>query len=79
MERFLRVFGRARVQALLADREFVGHEGFHSLQCQSIPFRIRLKQNIRLPPRGTPPERADRCFASLKPGNLRRLPGRRLL
>ena len=37
--------GRTRIKALLADREFIGRDGFAWLQATGIPFPIRLKRN----------------------------------
>ena len=38
-------FGAEKIEALLADREFIGKEWFHFLIAQKIPFVIRIKQN----------------------------------
>ena len=77
MERFLAVFGAARIDALLADREFVGEDWFRWLQRQGIPFHQRLKRNTLVPNGWNRMLRLDRLFGSLKPGESARLPGRR--
>ncbi|BBA35995.1 uncharacterized protein sS8_4065 [Methylocaldum marinum] len=45
MERFLHVFGVDQIAALLADREFVGEDGFLWLQRQGIPSHQHPKRN----------------------------------
>jgi hypothetical protein len=77
MERFLKVFGVAKIGALLAGREFAGGDWFRWLQKQGIPFRQRLKRNTPVPNGWNRMTRLDALFGSLKPGECRRLPGRR--
>lgn len=77
MERFLKVFGIAKIEALLADREFVGEAWFRWLQKQGIPFHQRLKRNTLVPNGWNRMMRLDVLFGSLKPGDCRHLPGRR--
>jgi len=79
MERFLALFGRERIRALLADREFVGADGFAWLQHQHIPFRIRLKHNTRIANRHGVRLPASRLFAHLAVGEQRLLPEPRRL
>jgi hypothetical protein len=77
MERFLAYFGRTRIRALLADREFVGGEWLGYLQRQQIPFRIRLRHNTLIPNRWNRPVAASRLFQSLQRGEVHYLYGRR--
>jgi hypothetical protein len=77
MERFLKVFGAAKVAALLADREFVGEEGFRWRQRQGLPFHQRLKRNTRVPNSWNRMMRLDQWFGSLRPGEAHQLVGRR--
>jgi hypothetical protein len=77
MERFLNVFGVAKIEALLADREFVGEDWFRWLQKQGIPFHQRLKRNTLVPNAWNRMMRLDTLFGSLKPGECHRLRGRR--
>ncbi len=77
MGRFLKVFGVAKIEALLADREFVGEDWFRWLQSQGIPFRQRLRRNTLVPNGWNRMMRLDTLFGSLKPGDCRHLPGRR--
>jgi hypothetical protein len=77
MERFLAVFGAARIAALLADREFVGEDWLRWLQRQSIPFHQRIKRDTRIPNSWNRMMRVDELFGSLRPGESHRLRGRR--
>jgi hypothetical protein len=76
MERFLALFGRERIAALLADREFVGHAWFSYLQRQQIAFRIRIKHHTLIPNRWNKPLRASVLFSALRPGEQQGLFGR---
>jgi hypothetical protein len=77
VQRFVKQFGRTRIKALLADREFVGGDWFTWLQAQALPFHIRLKRNTLIPNSWNVPMRADLLFNSLTPGQSRHLIGRR--
>ncbi|SMF95105.1 Transposase DDE domain-containing protein [Methylomagnum ishizawai] len=77
MERFLKVFGTARIAALLADREFIGEDWFRWLQQKGIPFHQRLKRDTRVPNSWNRMMRLDQLFGSLRPGETHRLVGRR--
>ena len=46
MERYLRLFGAASIEALLADRAFIGAEWMEFLIENNIPFAIRLKEDM---------------------------------
>ncbi|MFV0492320.1 MAG: transposase [Pseudorhodobacter sp.] len=46
MERYLALFGAGSVKMLLADREFIGGEWLRYLHEKSIPFTIRLRENM---------------------------------
>ena len=77
MERFPKAFGAGRIEALPADREFVGEDWFRWLQKQGIPFRPLLKRDALVPSAWNRMMRPDALFGSLKPGECRRLRGRR--
>lgn len=77
MKRFLTVFGREHIRALLADREFVGGDWLSYLQRQQIPFRIRIKQNTHIPNHWNKFLPATCLFQHLQPGQARQLEGRR--
>lgn len=48
IERFLKLFGRDKIEYLTADREFIGHEWINWLQREKIPFRIRIRKNAQV-------------------------------
>ena len=77
MERFLAVFSADQVAVLLADRAFIGGDGFGWRQRQGLPFHQRLTRNTRVPHAWNRMMRLDQRFGSLQPGECRGLPGRR--
>lgn len=48
VRRYLKLFGAASIQALLADREFIGAEWLNFLCKNNVPFVIRLKEDMQL-------------------------------
>ena len=46
MRRVLKLIPASKINALLADREFIGHEWFKWLEEQSILCRLRIRENI---------------------------------
>lgn len=74
MERFLAQFPAERVAALLADREFVGEAWFAYLTAQGVGFRIRVKENTRIPNLNGIPLNAWRYFGDLAVNEQRILP-----
>ena len=48
VRRFLRLVPAERIEALLADREFIGKQWFAFLLEQRIPFRVRVKYNLQV-------------------------------
>ena len=48
MRRYLRLFGACSIDALLADREFIGTEWLECLNENNIPFVVRLRENMHL-------------------------------
>lgn len=46
IKRFVELFGKECIEAVVADREFIGNEWFSFLQAQAIPFHIRIKDNM---------------------------------
>ena len=48
LKRFIAVFGVSKIQALLADREFIGDLWLSFLERNKIPFYIRIKQNLTI-------------------------------
>ena len=49
MNRFIKLFGVAKIASLLADREFIGKEWLAFLVKHKIPFTIRVKCNNLVP------------------------------
>lgn len=48
LELFISLFGTGCITCLTADREFIGQAWFKYLQTQGIPFRIRIRRNLRV-------------------------------
>lgn len=44
--RFVGLFGKQCIAALVADREFIGDQWFGYLEKESIPFHIRIRENL---------------------------------
>lgn len=48
MEIFLELFGKERIERLVADREFVGKQWLDWLRAQGIHFNLRVKENFQV-------------------------------
>ena len=48
IESFIKTFGKDRIKALTADREFIGDYWLSYLETEGIPYVIRLKENGQL-------------------------------
>lgn len=48
MQRFIPLFGKACINAIVADREFIGSRWLGYLQAERIPFHIRIRDNMWL-------------------------------
>lgn len=46
IERFIELFGKDCIEAIVADREFIGNKWLSFLQAEQIPFHIRIKDNM---------------------------------
>jgi len=46
LQKFINRFGKGSIAGLLADREFVGEDGFAWLIREEISFYIRVKKNF---------------------------------
>jgi hypothetical protein len=46
IKKFIELFGKKYIKAIVADREFIGNEWLSFLQQESIPFHIRIKDNM---------------------------------
>jgi hypothetical protein len=49
MQRVVALLGRENIAGLLADREFIGNVWFSWLKQEKISFRIRIRENFKLP------------------------------
>ena len=79
MERFLKIFGKARIFCLTADREFLGPKWFSYLLKQVISFCIRIRKNMYVTTVRGIPVHAKTLFRDLPLGEVRVLKGRRLV
>lgn len=48
MEKYLKLFGPTSLDFVTADREFIGREWFRYLRRERLPFRIRIKENLKV-------------------------------
>jgi hypothetical protein len=48
LDRFVKLFGKGCIKAVVADREFIGKDWLRYLQQQRIPFHIRIRDNMWL-------------------------------
>jgi len=65
IHRFLALFGEGCIEAILADREFIGDDWFRELIHHKIPFYIRIRNNMWINVPGKGPKRAFWLFNSL--------------
>jgi hypothetical protein len=65
ISRFLRLFGHARIEGLLADREFASGRFFQWLDRKNIPFYIRVKEGSQACIRGKKLFKAKKIFRNL--------------
>jgi hypothetical protein len=79
VEEFLRLFGRASVAYLCADREFVSLGWFSYLCRERLPFRIRLRANTKVTNGRGQAVQARHLFRSQRVGRAILLKGARRL
>jgi hypothetical protein len=48
LEKYLELFGTESLSFVTADREFIGRDWFRYLRREKIPFRIRIKENLKV-------------------------------
>jgi Transposase DDE domain len=48
LDKFVKLFGKGCIQAVVADREFIGKDWLGYLQRERIPFHIRIRDNMWL-------------------------------
>jgi transposase len=46
--KYLKLFGKDSLDFVTADREFIGRDWFRYLRREEIPFRIRIKENLKV-------------------------------
>ena len=48
LEKYVKLFGKETLDFVTADREFIGRDWFSYLRERKIPFRIRIKENLKV-------------------------------
>ena len=77
MREFIHLFGKDRIEAVCADREFIGNEWFGWLRKEGIPVYIRIKNNQYVSDARGHDRKVSHLFRDLKNGQARTLRGRR--
>lgn len=77
MQEFIRLFGKQRIEAVCADREFIGNEWFGWLREEGIPVYIRVKDNLYASDSRGHDRKISHLFRDLKIGQARTLKGKR--
>lgn len=71
LERLLTIIPADRIEAVLADREFIGEGWFTTLKSRGVPFVIRIRKNAHVTSRGCT-KRAGTWIRSLPVGGVQR-------
>jgi len=79
LKRFITVFGVDKIEALLADREFIGDLWLSFLDDNKIPFYIRIKKNLTIGRTGEELVTANNVVKKLQNGQEVVLRGKRYL
>lgn len=66
IENYIRTLGKASIQYLCGDREFVGEQWLKYLHDEKIDFRIRIKENTKVPNAHGQMRNAWRLFSFVK-------------
>lgn len=78
VEKYRKLFGKETIGFVTADREFIGRDWFAYLKREKIPFRIRIKENLRVTnARGNKMVRVSNLFRTHRAGVGSLLCGRR--
>ena len=77
MNRFIDIFGIAKINCLTADREFIGQHWFGYLLERSIHFRSRIRDNFQVTNAKGQPVSVKTLFRDLRPGKYKVLRGQR--
>ncbi len=48
LEKYLKLFGQDSLLFVTADREFIGRDWFRYLRREKIPFRLRIRENLKV-------------------------------
>ena len=48
LEKYVKLFGKESLSFVTADREFIGRDWFRYLRREKIPFRLRLRENLKV-------------------------------
>jgi len=48
LEKYLKLFGKGSLSFVTADREFIGRDWFRYLRREKIPFRLRIRENLKV-------------------------------
>lgn len=75
MEQFVRLFGKGRIEAIVADREFIGNLWFLWLKANNICIVIRIRENQKAATSRGIFTRASHLFRNLRIGESRILRG----
>jgi hypothetical protein len=68
IKRFAATFGYDKIHCLMADREFIGKNWFWWLQKKSIPYVVRLRNNLKVKAGGGREKKVCNLFYNLKTG-----------
>ena len=78
LEKYRKLFGKDSIDFVTADREFIGRDWFGYLRREQIPFRLRIRENLKVTTaRGNKKVRASNLFRSQRAGVAVRLSGKR--
>ena len=69
LEKYLSLFSKETIAFVTADREFIGRDWFRYLRRKKLPFRIRIKENLKVTnARGNKMVAAKNLFRTQKAG-----------
>src|SRR5215210_5314001 len=69
LEKYVELFGTESLSFVTADREFIGRDWFRYLRREKIPFRLRIKENLKVTnARGSKQVSAKNLFRTQKSG-----------
>jgi hypothetical protein len=69
LEKYVQLFGTDSLSFVTADREFIGRDWFRYLRRKKIPFRLRIRENLRVSnARGNKMVSAKNLFRTQKAG-----------